>query len=199
MPRRSREPSKYRSQESTYQHDTAQKYDLIDPAQPWSGESMLKDVPIAEPRNRSPCSHSVRHAVTFAIIVVLAPTLAASEPAPQDLKRLSIEQLMQIDVTLATRCPEPVATAPTVISVVTGEDIRRSGVTTLADAIGLADGIHVARFNTGTRFHHRARFRGGRGQEDDHHDRWADGVQPVGVERRRHAARRRLRADSSTA
>jgi iron complex outermembrane receptor protein len=93
----------------------------------------------------------MRHAVTFAIIVVPALTLAASEPTPQDLKRLSIEQLMRIDVTLATRCPEPMATAPTVISVVTGEDIRRSGVTTLADAIGLADGIHIARFNTGTR------------------------------------------------
>ena len=112
---------------------------------------MLKDVPIAEPQIDHDVPPRLRHAVTtFAIIVVLAPTLAASEPAPQDLKRLSIEQLMQIDVTLATRRPEPVATAPTAISVVTGEDIRRSGVTTLADAVGLADGIHVARFNNGT-------------------------------------------------
>ena len=112
---------------------------------------MLKDVTIAEPQIDHNAPQRMRHAVTtFAIIVVLAPTLAASEPAPQDLKRLSIEQLMQIDVTLATRRPEPVATAPTAISVVTGEDIRRSGVTTLADAIGLADGIHVARFNNGT-------------------------------------------------
>ena len=130
MPRRTREPSQYRSQESTYQHDRAQKYDLIDPAQPWSGESMLKDVPIAEPQIDHNVPSRLRHAVTtFAIIVVLAPTRAASEPAPQDLKRLSIEQLMQIDVTLATRRPEPVATAPTAISVATGEDIRRSGVT----------------------------------------------------------------------
>jgi len=112
---------------------------------------MLKDVPIAEPQIDHDVPPRLRHAVTtFAIIVVLAPTLAASEPAPQDLKRLSIEQLMQIDVTLATRRPEPVATAPTAISVVTGEDIRRSGVTTLADAVGLADGIRVARFNNGT-------------------------------------------------
>jgi iron complex outermembrane receptor protein len=66
------------------------------------------------------------------------------------LKGLSIEQLMQIDVTLATRRPEPVSTAPTAISVVTGDDIRRAGVTTLADAVALADGVHVARFNNGT-------------------------------------------------
>jgi iron complex outermembrane receptor protein len=70
----------------------------------------------------------------------------AGTAAPQDLKGLSIEQLMQIDVTLATRRPEPVSTAPTAISVVTGDDIRRAGVTTLADAIALADGVHVARF-----------------------------------------------------
>jgi len=93
----------------------------------------------------------MRHAsISFAVIVLLARMASAAQPAPQDLKRLSIEQLMQIDVTLATRRPEPVATAPTAISVVTGDDIRRAGVTTLADAVALADGLHVARFNNGT-------------------------------------------------
>ena len=53
-------------------------------------------------------------------------------------------------LTLATRTPEPLATAPTAISIVTGEDIRRAGVNTLADAVALADGVHVARFNNGT-------------------------------------------------
>jgi len=57
---------------------------------------------------------------------------------------------MQIDVTLATRTPEPLATAPTAISIVTGDDIRRAGVSTIADAVALADGVHVARFNNGT-------------------------------------------------
>src|SRR5262245_24815018 len=76
--------------------------------------------------------------------------LFAAQPASQDLKRLSIEQLMEIDVTLATRQPEPIASTATAISVVTGDDIRRAGVSTLADAIALADGVHVARFNNGT-------------------------------------------------
>jgi iron complex outermembrane receptor protein len=34
------------------------------------------------------------------------------------------------------------------VSVITGDDIRRSGVTTLADALQLADGVHVARSST---------------------------------------------------
>src|SRR6266850_7160651 len=85
------------------------------------------------------------------IALLLLPRQAmSSEPGPQDLKRLSIEQLMQIDVTLAARRPEPIATAPTAISVITGDDIRRAGVTTIADAVALADGVDVARFNNGT-------------------------------------------------
>jgi len=58
--------------------------------------------------------------------------------------------LMQIDVTLATRTPQPLATASTAISIVTGEDIRRAGVSTLADAVAFADNVHVGRFNNGT-------------------------------------------------
>ena len=91
--------------------------------------------------NRIVLSFTAAVAASFAI---------ASTASAQDLKRLSIEQLMQIDVTLATRRPEPVAATPTAISVVTGDEIRRAGVTTLADAIALADGVHVARFNNGT-------------------------------------------------
>jgi iron complex outermembrane receptor protein len=75
---------------------------------------------------------------------------AESQAPPQDLKSLSIEQLMEIDVTLATREAEPVRRTAAAIAVVTGDDIRRSGVTTIADALALADGVHVARFNNGT-------------------------------------------------
>ena len=42
--------------------------------------------------------------ISFALVVVVLPALASAQ-GPQDLKRLSIEELMQIDVTLATRTP----------------------------------------------------------------------------------------------
>jgi len=71
-------------------------------------------------------------------------------PDAQDLKTLSIEQLMEIDVTLATREAEPVRTTAAAITVITADDIRRAGVTTIADAIALADGVHVARFANGS-------------------------------------------------
>ena len=63
---------------------------------------------------------------------------------------MSIEQLMEVDVTLGTREPEPVGRTAAAITVVTNDDIRRSGVTTIADALALADGVEVARFNNGT-------------------------------------------------
>src|SRR5258705_5849311 len=72
---------------------------------------------------------SYRSIGSIALLLLLPrQAMSSSEPGPQDLKRLSIEQLMQIDVTLAARRPEPIATAPTAISVVTGDDIRRAGV-----------------------------------------------------------------------
>ncbi len=71
---------------------------------------------------------SYRSIGSIALLLLLPRQAMSAEPGPQDLKRLSIEQLMQIDVTLAARRPKPIATAPTAISVVTGDDIRRAGV-----------------------------------------------------------------------
>jgi iron complex outermembrane receptor protein len=82
---------------------------------------------------------------------LLAPAFtAAAQPGQEDLKRLTIEELMRIDVTTAARRPEPIASTTSAVSVITGEDIRRSGVTTIADALELADGVHVSRLNNGT-------------------------------------------------
>ncbi len=84
---------------------------------------------------------------------LIATCLAASvsvAAAQEDLKRLSIEELMQIDVTTTSRHLQPVGTTAAAISVITGDDIRRSGATTIGDALLLADGLHVARFNNGT-------------------------------------------------
>jgi iron complex outermembrane receptor protein len=85
--------------------------------------------------------------------LLAAALLGASLPAvaaQDDLKRLSIEELMRIDVTTTSRQPQPIGTTAAAISVITADDIRRAGVTTLADALLLADGVHVARFNNGT-------------------------------------------------
>jgi iron complex outermembrane receptor protein len=64
---------------------------------------------------------------------------------PADLKKLSIEELMQIDVTSVSRRSERLSQAAAAITVITQEDLRRSGVTSLADALRLASSVFVAR------------------------------------------------------
>jgi iron complex outermembrane receptor protein len=87
---------------------------------------------------------------TTLLALTLLSVIARVASAQEDLKRLSIEELMRIDVTTTSRQPQPVGTTAAAISVITGDDIRRAGATTIADALLLADGVHVARFNNGT-------------------------------------------------
>src|SRR5687767_3635434 len=88
------------------------------------------------------------------LVTAMASPLAAAREQPfaqvQDLKTLSLEELLQIDVTTVSRESERRIDAPAAVSVVTSEDIRRYGVDTLADALRLADSVSVARFNGGS-------------------------------------------------
>jgi iron complex outermembrane recepter protein len=67
----------------------------------------------------------------------------------QDLKRLSIEELAQLDVTTVSRRVERLSEAAAAISIIRQDDIRRTGVTSLPEAMRLADGLDVARTGTG--------------------------------------------------
>jgi iron complex outermembrane receptor protein len=89
------------------------------------------------------------------LLVLAAPALALSaqeEPRvePAELKQLSIEQLMEIDVTSVSRRTERLSKAAAAITVITGEDLRRSGVTNLPDALRLSVSLHVAQSNGNT-------------------------------------------------
>jgi iron complex outermembrane recepter protein len=68
---------------------------------------------------------------------------SSQEPRAGDLTTLSLDQLMDLKVTTASRQPERWWSAPNGIDVVTGDDIRRAGVQNLPDAIRLATGVHV--------------------------------------------------------
>jgi iron complex outermembrane receptor protein len=102
------------------------------------------------PIRRRRTSLPVSLALFCLLVIVRTADALGAGPEAQDLKRLTLEQLMQIDVTIATRQAEPIGTAAAAVSVITGDDIRRSGATTIADALALADGVQVARFNNGT-------------------------------------------------
>lgn len=74
---------------------------------------------------------------------------AADTQIAKNLFSLSIEELGNIEITSVSRRAEKLSDAPASIYVITGEDIRRSGVTSLPEALRLAPNLHVARVNTG--------------------------------------------------
>lgn len=69
---------------------------------------------------------------------------------PQDLKRLSIEELAQIDVTSVSRRSERLSETAAAVSVINSEQIYRSGLTSLPEALRLGDAVDVARVNSST-------------------------------------------------
>jgi iron complex outermembrane receptor protein len=64
---------------------------------------------------------------------------------PKQLKSLSLEQLGNVEVVTETKEPTEVWNTPAAIFVLTQEDIRRSGVTNVPDALRLVPGVNVAR------------------------------------------------------
>jgi iron complex outermembrane receptor protein len=67
--------------------------------------------------------------------------------APTALKSLSLEELSQIEVTTPSKQPVKAFQTAAAIYVITGEDIRRSGATSIPEALRMAPGVEVARID----------------------------------------------------
>ena len=79
--------------------------------------------------------------------LALAQTNTVSGP-PSELKKLSLEQLMNLEVTSVSKRPEKLTEVPSAIQVITQEDIRRSGATSLPEALRLASNLEVAQVDS---------------------------------------------------
>jgi iron complex outermembrane recepter protein len=67
---------------------------------------------------------------------------------PATLKTLTLEQLSQIEVTTPSKEPVKAFRSAVAIYVITGEEIRRSGATSIPEALRLAPGVEVARIDS---------------------------------------------------
>jgi len=65
----------------------------------------------------------------------------------QDLTEFSIEELMDIKVTSVSKKNQRLSDSAAAIFVITREDIRRSGVTSIPEALRMAPGVNVARID----------------------------------------------------
>lgn len=86
-------------------------------------------------------------------------TNTAANPAPSNsaetadtsassYKSMSLQQLMDQDVTSVSKEAQPYSGAPASIDVITNEEIRRSGASNLPEALRLADNLEVAQDNS---------------------------------------------------
>lgn len=85
-----------------------------------------------------------------ALLALATPAaLSAQDSASaRSLKSLSLEELLDVQVTSVSRRPELLSAAPSAIQVITGDDIRRSGAASLPQALRLATNLQVAQVNS---------------------------------------------------
>ena len=80
----------------------------------------------------------------------MAPPGRASAEDDVDLLSLSVEDLLQIEVTTVSKRAQPLSEAPAAVTVITSEDIRRSGMTNVPDLLRMVPGLHVANIDSST-------------------------------------------------
>ncbi|HEX8710259.1 MAG TPA: TonB-dependent receptor plug domain-containing protein [Terracidiphilus sp.] len=84
--------------------------------------------------------------------VGVCPAEAPPQPVnnAQSLRNLTLEQLAGVEVTTYNKTPSELWNTPAALYVITGDQIRRSGVTNIADALRLAPGVEVGRVSSTT-------------------------------------------------
>jgi iron complex outermembrane receptor protein len=109
----------------------------------------------------APNSSLLRQAISGVLGTTLACFASAAFAIPQSaggstielgttsaLKRLSLDELMNVKVSSVSKTREDLFSAPAAITVVSSEDIERSGATNIPEALRLVPGLHIARRNS---------------------------------------------------
>jgi iron complex outermembrane receptor protein len=121
-----------------------------------TNETFVKNKPtynILPNSNTSMKTSTRKHALTVLAAQVCffahfaAPTLAASEGDNQYLD-MDLAQLMQVTITSVSKRPQVLVDTAAAAFVITQEDIRSSGVTSIPEALAMAPGIQVARISS---------------------------------------------------
>ncbi len=92
---------------------------------------------------------TARRAAAAALLSLAAGIAAAQSRSAGDLADLSLEELGNIEVTSVSGHAESLSTAAASVFVITADDIRRSGATSLPEALRLAPNLQVARADSG--------------------------------------------------
>ena len=87
---------------------------------------------------------------TMLLVTSGAAATDAGSPSTTSVGDLSLEDLINVTVTSVSKKEEKLNDASTAIFVLTSDDLRRSGATTVADALRLVPGLQVAAIDSST-------------------------------------------------
>lgn len=87
-------------------------------------------------------------AITLSALTCVAIATGPARAHATDLTRFSIEELMNIEVISAAKLAQPLQDAAAAVFVITADDIRRSGATSVPEALRLAPGVEAARIDS---------------------------------------------------
>jgi iron complex outermembrane receptor protein len=114
-----------------------------------------KDAAAVGGDTRTWCVMTLAQRAALIILLVLAAMGNRSFAASQEdrayggpLKQLSLAELGNVEVTTASKEPEEVWKTPAAVFVITQEDIRRSGATSIPEVLRLAPGVEVAQVDS---------------------------------------------------
>lgn len=107
------------------------------------------------PRILSGCRRSIRFVVIGIIgcglfLNAQLPAWSQQQPdlTPSYLKKLSIEELLDLEVMSVSKRSEKLSETASAIQVITANDVKRSGAQNLTDALRLAPNLQVAQLNS---------------------------------------------------
>ncbi len=83
----------------------------------------------------------------IAVSLIFSSAMADEEILLNQLKHLSLEELGNVEVTIAGKTRQKVTDIPAAVYVVTQKDIRRMGATSIPEALRMVPGLQVARID----------------------------------------------------
>jgi iron complex outermembrane receptor protein len=112
----------------------------------------LPEREVRSPRRRSPCGASIAPVRRLFLLGCLWAFLAVSMSAQTaqnmpDVTAITLEDLMNLQVTSVSKRAQKLADAAAAIFVITQDDIRRSGAASIPEALRLVPGLEVARID----------------------------------------------------
>jgi iron complex outermembrane receptor protein len=97
-----------------------------------------------------PLSEKFSPVIMLILVIFFSPVAASAQDSLSiaKIKKLSMEELMEIEVTSISMRPEKLTEVASAVQVITGEDIHRSGVTRLPESLRLVSNLQIAQGNS---------------------------------------------------